>query len=100
MSDKKEGWGEITDEVFANMNANWPSDFPAEQMRRVRGVRFEPGQKAPEPVVQVSLQGHNNSLEQFHLPLADAMYLLGALQEFQKRTGAEIPVDPPPLKQN
>lgn len=99
MSDKKEGWGEITDAVFSSLKKNWPSDFPAEQMRRVRGVRFEPGQTAPEPVVQVSLQGQNNSLEQFHVPLADAMYLLGALQEFQKLTGSEIPDNPPSLKE-
>nr|WP_176024867.1 hypothetical protein [Brucella pseudintermedia] len=99
MSDKKEGWGEITGAVFSSLKKNWPSDFRAEQMRRVRGVRFEPGQTAPEPVVQVSLQGQNNSLEQFHVPLADAMYLLGALQEFQKLTGAEIPDNPPSQKE-
>jgi hypothetical protein len=95
MADKKEGWGKITTADEAKMRAEWPSNFQAEEKRYVLGVQPQLASDNQDGLVKIQLQNPKREWVAIHVPLADAMYLLGLLQTLQEATGAEIPIEPP-----
>ena len=71
--------------------------LPEGEKKRVVGFRFVYGLAPQEPVVELRLQDGNAVFQTLHIPLPDAMYLLGALQHVREETEAEIPSEPPAL---
>ncbi|PRD41005.1 hypothetical protein C5748_23780 [Phyllobacterium phragmitis] len=97
MPEKENRWGNATNTVVTPRIDGGPADLPDEERKHVTGFRFVYGLAPQEPVVQVRLGDQNSGFQTFHIPLPDAMYLLGALQHVQQETEAEIPSDPPAL---
>ncbi|PYE86653.1 hypothetical protein [Phyllobacterium leguminum] len=78
----------------------YAGDGPAlleDEKKHVLGFRFVYGLAPQEPMIEIRLQDGSSAIQTFHIPLPDAMYLLGALQHVQQETEAEIPVEPPIL---
>ena len=71
--------------------------LPEAEKKHVLGFRFVYGLAPQEPMVEIRLGDGNSGAQIFHLPLPDAMYLLGALQHVQQETETEIPSDLPIL---
>lgn len=71
------------------------SALPEVEKKHVLGFRFVYGLAPQEPMIEIRLGDRNSVAQTFHIPLPDAMYLLGALQHVQQETEAEIPAEPP-----
>ncbi|GAB1580878.1 MULTISPECIES: hypothetical protein [Phyllobacteriaceae] len=95
MPEKEDHWN--ADTVFPPHIDGGPADLPEEERKHVLGFRFVYGLAPQEPMVQICLGDKNSESQTFHVPLPDAMYLLGALQHVQQETEAEIPGAPPIL---
>ncbi|GGA79113.1 hypothetical protein GCM10011491_02950 [Brucella endophytica] len=83
--------------TFPPHAGNGVAELSNAEKRHVVGFRFVYGLAPQEPMIELQLRDRDSGFQTFHIPLPDAMYLLGALQHVQQETEAEIPLEPPAL---